>query len=1094
MRETNVPSRRGIGSVLWVPFAVASVAAVLLAGAVAAPSAADTSAPTQPGAITVSGVTSSSANLAWGASTDDVKVEGYRVYRGPASAPDSSLSLIATTDAVTSYKATALYAGTAYKFGVVAIDLSDNASPMTTTTFTTSSVTDSTAPAAPSNSSVSGTAFSSSRIDVVWGASSSSDVSGYLVFRNGTQVGRVDLPGGLRFSDNGLAASTTYTYSVRAVDSAGNLSSATSGRKVKTPAAGTVKIARGPYLANVTADSAVVSWWTNLPTSGTVNYGVASTSEHSVSDPAGTVQHHTVTLTGLSGNTTYTYSVVSGSVSSGATFKTAAAPGTTFSFAAIGDFGGGSAGETQNASNIAGAGTSFIQTLGDNIYPSSGLPDPDFSTTYSDFDARFFKPFGTAVKSQAFLPANGNKEYYGDGEFWTAFPMLGSNHAWYSYDWGNAHILVVDSEQLFTPGTAQYSFIQNDLAAHQSATWRIVAIQRPPYSSSSANSSSQPVLQYLVPLFDQYNVQLVLSGNSHNYERSFPLRGGNVVTSGGTTYVVSGGGGNGFNSFTIPQPSWSAFREASYYEYAKVTVSPTSLRVDGIRADTNTVFDSTTIQAASSDTTPPTAPSGLTATAASATQVNLSWTASTDDVGVTGYEIWRGPAGGTLTEIASTGGTGTTYSDTTAAGTTAYDYQVKAFDAAGNVSGASNTATVTTPDGQAPTQPGNFRVTGTTQTSIAVAWDPSTDNVGVSGYNVYVGTGAANPTTNTSYTATGLSCGTTYALAVEAYDAAGNKSTQATLNGTTDACTDTKPPTAPTGLAASAVNSSQVDLSWTASTDDVGVTGYEIWRGPSGGPLAEIATTTGTGTTYSDTTVAASTSYDYQVMAFDAAGNVSLGGNTASATTPASVGIAFVGEQNFDGTTGSPTVGLAYTGGAGGDFYVLIVATSLGATGNITAVSDSGGNTWTRSTQLGVSGGTNTFLSIWRTTTMVAPPGTITVTGIGANAWDAKVVEFSGVGAADAAAASQANATASTSLPTPSTTTTNAGSLLIAAGVTHGSKAADPAGWTPLTDVTAQTPHIFSAYRLPGAAGPFSATWTITSAKSTGGIASFLPA
>jgi fibronectin type 3 domain-containing protein len=1077
-----------------VPFAIASIVGVLVAGAAAGPSAADTSAPTQPGPVTVYGVTSSSANLTWGTSTDDVKVEGYRVYRGPASAPNSSLSLIATTDAVTSYTATTLYAGTAYKFGIVAIDPSDNASAMTTTTFTTSSSSNTTPPVAPSSSSVSGTAFSSSRIDVVWGASSSSDVAGYLVLRNGTQVGRVDLPGGLHYSDTGLAASTNYTYSVEAVDSAGNVSSATSGRKVKTLAAGTVKIARGPYLANVTANSAVVSWWTNIATSGTVNYGIASTSEHSVNDPTGTVQHHQVTLTGLSGGTTYKYSVVSGPVSSGASFTTAAAPGTTFSFAAIGDFGGGSGGETQNANNIAGAGTSFIQTLGDNIYPSAGLPDPNFATTYSDFDARFFKQFGTAVKSQPFFPANGNKEYYGDGEFWNAFPMLGTNHAWYSYDWGNAHILVVDSEQQFTPGTPQYSFIQNDLATHQSATWRIVAIQRPPYSSSSASSSSLPVQQYLVPLFEQYNVQLVLSGNSHNYERSYPLRGGNVVSSGGVTYVVSGAGGNGFNSFTIAQPSWSAFREASYFEYTKVTVSPTSLRVDAVRADTNAVFDSTTIQASSSDTTPPTAPTMLTATAVSGTRVDLSWSPSTDDVGVTGYQIWRGPHGGTLTQIGSTSGTGTTYSDTTAVGTTSYDYQVTAFDAAGNVSGPSNTATVTTPDGQPPTQPGNFHLTGTTQTSIAVAWDASTDNVGVAGYNVYVGTGPANPTTNTTYTATGLNCGTTYALAVEAYDAAGNKSTQATLSASTAACPDTQPPSAPTNLSATVVNSSQVNLSWTASTDNVGVTAYEIWRGPSGGTLSKIATTPGTATTYQDTSVAASTSYDYEVFATDAANNLSDPSNKVTAATPASVGIAFVGQQNFSGTTGSPAAALAYTGGTGGDFYVLIVATSLGATGNITAVTDSGGNTWTRSTQLGVSGGTNTFLSIWRTTTMVAPPGTITVTGIGANVWDAKVVEFSGVGAADAPAAAQANATASTSLSTPSTTTANAGSLLIAAGVTPGSKTGDPAGWTPLSDVTAQTPHIFSAYELPGAAGPFSATWTISSAKSTGGIASFLPA
>jgi hypothetical protein len=75
------------------------------------------------------------------------------------------------------------------------------------------------------------------------------------------------------------------------------------------------------------------------------------------------------------------------------------------------------------------------------------------------------------------------------------------------------------------------------------------------------------------------------------------LKAGSVVPAGGvgTTYIVSGAGGNGFNKFTIAAPAWSAFQEASYYEYAKVTVSATSIRVDAIRADTNQVFDTTTI-------------------------------------------------------------------------------------------------------------------------------------------------------------------------------------------------------------------------------------------------------------------------------------------------------------------------------------------------------------------------------------------------------------------------------------------------------------------------------------------------------------------
>ena len=139
---------------------------VVLAPAVA--SAADTSPPTEPGIITVSAITASSASLSWGQSADDVGIEGYRVYRGTV---PTSVRLIATTDAVTSYAATRLYSGTTYTFGVTAIDAANNESLMRTTTFTTPTSSDATAPSAPSSSSVSGRVFSSSRIDLVWGAS-----------------------------------------------------------------------------------------------------------------------------------------------------------------------------------------------------------------------------------------------------------------------------------------------------------------------------------------------------------------------------------------------------------------------------------------------------------------------------------------------------------------------------------------------------------------------------------------------------------------------------------------------------------------------------------------------------------------------------------------------------------------------------------------------------------------------------------------------------------------------------------------------------------------------------------------------------------
>jgi len=745
--------------------------------------AADTSAPTTPGVITPSNVTAASVSLAWGRSTDNVKIEGYRVYRGVGTGPQS---LIATTDAVTSYSATHLYSGVAYTFGVTAIDPADNQSPMRTLTVTIPANTgDTTAPAAPSSTSVSFRVFSSSRVDVVWGASPSTDVAGYRVLRNGVQVGTVDLPNTPRFSDNGLTAATSYTYSIQTADSAGNLSAASPAKTAKTLAAGAVLIARGPYLSNVTGTSATVSWWTNLPTTGavTINNG-------SVSDSAGTVQHHSVTVTGLAAGTSYPYTVNSGSATGSGSLHTAAAPGQTFSFAAIGDFGGGATGETQNAANIAGSGTQFIQTVGDNIYPSAGLPDPNFSTTYSDFDQRLFKPFATAIKSRSFFPANGNKEYYGDGEFWAAFPMPGANHSWYSYDWGNAHILVLDTEQPYATGSDQLNFAQADLAAHQSATWRIVALQRPPYSSTTANSSSKPVQQYLVPLFQAQHVDLVLSGNSHNYERTVPLTNG-VPTAGGITYLVTGAGGNGVNAFTGTAPAYSAFRESSYFQYAKVTVSPTALTVDGIRADTNAVFDTTTITAPGGDTTAPSVPGNVTATAVNSTRIDVSWAASTDAVGVTGYKVYRD---GGATAVASVVGA-TSYSDTAVTANSTHSYTVSAYDAAGNESAQSSPpASATTPTAALPA-PTNLTATASGSSQVNLTW---TAVSGATSYNIYRANAKIASAATAAYTDTAVSPNTTYTYTVTAVGAAGESAQSAPATATTPGSGGTTVTVAPT--------------------------------------------------------------------------------------------------------------------------------------------------------------------------------------------------------------------------------------------------------------------------------------------------------
>ena len=132
--------------------------------------------------------------------------------------------------------------------------------------------------------------------------------------------------------------------------------------------------------------------------------------------------------------------------------------------------------------------------------------------------------------------------------------------------------------------------------------------------------------------------------------------------------------------------------------------------------------------------------------------------------------------------------------------------------------------------------------TNSTQNSLTASWTASTDNVGVAGYTVYVNGAASSAAAVTSHTISGLACGTTYTIGVDAYDAAGNHSAQTSTTMPTSACPgDTTPPSTPTNLHQSGSTATSVTVSWTASTDNVGVTGYGAYKN---GTLAGSPTTT----------------------------------------------------------------------------------------------------------------------------------------------------------------------------------------------------------------------------------------------------------
>jgi len=472
-------------------------------------------------------------------------------------------------------------------------------------------------------------------------------------------------------------------------------------------------------------------------------------------------------------------------------------------------------------------------------------------------------------------------------------------------------------------------------------------------------------------------------------------------------------GGNQIGTSATTSYSDTGLTPATAYTYT----------VSAYDAASNNSAQSSPASATTFDTVAPSVPTNLSATAVAATQINLTWNASTDNVGVTGYKVYRG--GNQIGTSATT-----SYSDTTCSSGVTYTYTVSAHDAASNNSAQSSPASATTPDIVPPSAPTGLTATAMSQTQINLAWNASTDNVGVTGYKIFRDGNQIGASATAGYSDTTCESYTTYTYTVSAYDAASNNSTlsnssQATTQPNTDivvdnpaatyvgswftgtsssdkygadynycttAATETKtatwtpkidvagyytvyvwypqganrtaaapftvvydggqqtvnvnqqtgggqwvalvtnkkfaaglsgyiklgngtgessmnvmadavrvllvstdltPPTVPTNLAANATSATTVSLTWTASTDNVGVTGYRIFRNG-------VAVGTSATASYTDSGLTQLTTYTYTVSAYDAMGNESNPSSSANATT-------------WDGTAPSVPTGLSAT-------------------------------------------------------------------------------------------------------------------------------------------------------------------------------------
>ena len=183
-------------------------------------------------------------------------------------------------------------------------------------------------------------------------------------------------------------------------------------------------------------------------------------------------------------------------------------------------------------------------------------------------------------------------------------------------------------------------------------------------------------------------------------------------------------------------------------------------------------------------------------------------------------------------------------------------------------------------DTTAPTTPGNF-VAQPGYGSITLSWSPSTDNIGVAGYRILRDGALLTLTSAVSYADRGLAADTAHTYSITAFDARGNYSPAASASATTLFTSDTIPPTAPTHLVATGVSAAQINLSWSPSTDNVGVSGYAVYRGTSPTGLTLYASSASN--SYSDTNASLAITYYYTVAAFDPSNNYSPQSAMASA-------------------------------------------------------------------------------------------------------------------------------------------------------------------------------------------------------------------
>lgn len=305
-------------------------------------------------------------------------------------------------------------------------------------------------------------------------------------------------------------------------------------------------VIRGPYLQNLTASNLTVRWRTDAPVASAVRFTAGPhTGIWTIRDD-GPKTEHSITLTNLAPDTGYQYQIESDLevLSEGPDhfFFTGPAVKRPTRIWAIGDSGTASADAKavyDRYREFTGRRyTDFWLMLGDNAYGIG--TDAEYQTAVFDMYPELLRQtplWSTMGNHETFsIEENGQHAYFNNFTFPTAGEAggepSGTEH-YYSFDYGNIHLVCLDSEESArTPGSPMLVWLEEDLAA-TTKDWTIVMWHSPPYTKGSHDSDSLfdtggslvQMRENVVPILESYGVDLVLCGHSHNYERSFLLNG-----------------------------------------------------------------------------------------------------------------------------------------------------------------------------------------------------------------------------------------------------------------------------------------------------------------------------------------------------------------------------------------------------------------------------------------------------------------------------------------------------------------------------------------------------------------------------------------